>query len=62
MGVTCGLNIQLGWFLGNEAAVASVNEPQSGRDGSSHAGRQGQVPDDVYQHMATLSAKPGWVA
>jgi len=48
MGVTCGLNIQLGWFLGNEAAVASVNEPQSaGREAVTLVGK------DRYQMMFT---------
>lgn len=48
MGVTCGLNIQLGWFLGNEAAVASVNEPHSaGTEAVTLVGK------DRYQMMFT---------
>jgi hypothetical protein len=61
MGMTYRLNIQLGWFLGNEAAVARERAVLGG-EGSSDAGREGQVPDDVYQHVATVSAKPGWAA
>jgi hypothetical protein len=59
MGVTCGLNIQLGWFLGNEAAVASVNEPHSaGTEAVTLVGK-GRYQMMFYQHVANGFSKTG---